>query len=159
MSFMVIPGAALASGVLEACAMVVSGLGILPRIRGLLIREGGHVTMIRTRNLVLLLAVVLAALSLSLGSSPVAAQDDGTPISTPGQVGPGGDEDDEDDPDARATEEAEEAEATEAVSVDVLPSTGSGSSGGSILSYLVILGGAALVALAAIGSMRHRSQR
>jgi hypothetical protein len=103
-------------------------------------------------------AVVLAALSLSLGLSlgSAAAQDDGTLIATPGQVGPGGDED---DPDARATEEAEDAEPTKAVSVDVLPSTGSGSSGGSILSYLVILGGAALVALAAVGSLRHRSPR
>jgi hypothetical protein len=64
--------------------------------------------------------------------------------------------DDEDDPDARATEEAE---ATKAVSVDVLPGTGSGSSGGSILSYLVILTGAGLVALAAAGSLRHRSPR
>jgi hypothetical protein len=113
--------------------------------------------MIRLRNFALLVAVVLAALSLSLGSSPVAAQDDGTPIATPGQVGPGdGAGDDEDDPDARATEEAE---ATKAVSVDVLPGTGSGSSGGSILSYLVILTGAGLVALAAAGSLRHRSPR
>jgi hypothetical protein len=113
--------------------------------------------MIRSRKLVLLLAVVLAALSLSLGSSlnSVVAQDDGTPIATPGQVGPG-DEDDEDDPDARATEAAE---ATEAVSVEVLPGTGSGSSGGSIFSYLVLVGGAGLVALAAVGSMRHRSPR
>jgi hypothetical protein len=110
--------------------------------------------MRRSRKFVLLLAVMLAALSLSLGSSPLAAQDDGTPIATPGQVGPGGD--DEDDPDARATEEAE---ATKAVSVDVLPGTGSGSSGGSILSYLVILTGAGLVALAAAGSLRHRSPR
>ena len=114
--------------------------------------------MIRSRKLVLLLAVILAALSLSLGSSlnSGVAQDDGTPIATPGQVDPGGDDDVEDDPDARATEAAE---ATEAVSVDVLPGTGSGSSGGSVLSYLVIMAGAGLVALAAVGSMRHRSPR
>jgi hypothetical protein len=112
--------------------------------------------MKRSRYFILL--VVLAAFSLDLGLSlgSAAAQDDGTPIATPGQVGPGGDEDDEDDPDARATEEAK---ATEAVSVDVLPGTGSGSSGGSILSYLVILAGAGLVALAAAGSLRHRSPR
>jgi hypothetical protein len=116
--------------------------------------------MIRSRNVIVLIDVVLAALSLGSSLTSVAAQDDdGTPIATPGQVAPGdgaGDEDDEDDPDARATEAAE---ATEAVSVEVLPGTGSGSSGGSILSYLVIMGGAGLVALAAVGSMRHRSPR
>ena len=96
------------------------------------------------RNIALLIAVVLTSLTLSFatGISSAAAQDDdatpevGTPL--PGTPEP---------------------EPTEDTSVTLLPSTGAGDSDSSMISYAVIIAGAALVALAAMSTVRSRSQR
>lgn len=94
------------------------------------------------RNIALLIAVVLTSLTLSFASgiSSAAAQDSTPEVGTPSAATP-------------------EAEPTEDTSVTLLPSTGAGDSSSSMITYAVIIAGAALVALAAMSTVRSRSQR